>query len=147
MRVYVINTVYLVFYNSGRVEDVLIWCFCFFVSLSRPDYLWAFSHTKKTIPENDCFILYPFCFIFVVFLATAECDFTEKEAVWTGFFVRVNLKRKRKKAILFNFLCCRKKKGLSRCGRVEPWFFYGEALPGLCISVGFFLFLVWFRCF
>lgn len=68
---------------------------------------------KKTIPENDCLFL--FCILFVclfvfLFLATAECDFTEKEAVWTGFFVRVNLKRKRKKAILFNFLCCWKKK-------------------------------------
>ena len=30
-------------------------------------------------------------------LATAECDFTEREAVWTGFFVRVNKKKETKR--------------------------------------------------
>lgn len=156
--VYVINTVYLVFSTTAEESkmsssDISVSSFHSLDPALVP--VGVFRQKKKNIPENDCF----FCFVFIpfvffslfffFFLATAECDFTEKEAVWTGFFVRVNLKRKRKKAILFNFLCCRKeKKSLSRCGRVEPWFFfYGEALPGLCISVGCFLFLCFISIF
>lgn len=57
--------------------------------------------------------------------------------MWTGFFVRVNLKRKRKKAILFNFLCCRKKKKFKQMWESGAlvFFFYGEALPGLCMYI------------
>lgn len=40
----------------------------FFYSLDPAQYLWVF---QITMPENG--------------LATAECDFTEREAVWTGF--------------------------------------------------------------
>lgn len=39
-------------------------------------------------------------------------------------FVRVNLKKKRPYYLIFSVV-----KGLSRSGRVEPWF-SGEALPG-----------------
>lgn len=48
-------------------------------------------------------------------LATAECDFTEREKQRGLAFVRVNLK----KAILFNFSVV---KSLNSSEEVEPWF-------------------------
>lgn len=89
----------------------------FFYSLDPAQYLWVF---QITMPENG--------------LATAECDFTEREAVWTGFlygliffsFFFLFLK-KRPYYLIFSVV-----KSLSRSGRVEPWF-YGEALPGCCV--------------
>lgn len=62
-----INTVYLVFSKMEKSKMSFLILF-FFYSLDPAQYLWVF---QITMPENG--------------LATAECDFTEREAVWTGF--------------------------------------------------------------
>lgn len=52
-------------WKSGRCPGLILF---FFYSLDPAQYLWVF---QITMPENG--------------LATAECGFTEREAVWTGF--------------------------------------------------------------
>lgn len=84
--VYVINTVYLVFSTTAEESKMSSSDISVFVSLSRPGVSTCGRfQTKKTIPENDCLLFLSLLFSFLFFLATAECDFTEKEAVWTGF--------------------------------------------------------------
>jgi len=118
MCVSVINTVYLVFSKMGK------WKMSWFDSfLLFPVWTLHPRVLQMTLPENG--------------LATAECDFTEREAVWTGFFFfflyglikkqNTHKKQNKKTAILFNYL-----KSRSRSGGVEPWF-HGEALPASLI--------------
>lgn len=52
-------------WKSRRCPGLIL---LFFYSFDAAQYLWVF---QITMPENG--------------LATAECDFTEREAVWTGF--------------------------------------------------------------
>lgn len=78
VRVSVINTVYLVFSTMEKSKMSL---FGFFSSSS----LWTLHTTcgrlQMTMPESGLFSFRSFFFS----LATAECDFTEREAAWTGF--------------------------------------------------------------
>lgn len=63
-------------------------------------------------------------------LATAECDFTEREAAWTGFLYTGSFKKEKdtkKRPYLILFF-----KSLSRVGGWSLGF-YGEALPRCCI--------------
>lgn len=63
---YVINTVYLVF--KMETDYVLIWFLLLFRYLQV--FLW---------------VLFRLLFMWENGLATAECDFTEREAAWIGF--------------------------------------------------------------
>lgn len=117
MRMYVCKRLILYIWCSRRWKS---WrcpgLILFFYSLNPTQYLWVF---QITMPENG--------------LATAECDFTEREAVWTGFLYGL-IFLKRPYYLIFSVV-----KGLSRSGRVEPWF-YGEALPGRRVREWAFLF-------
>lgn len=97
------------------MEDALVWFLSSFYSLDPAQRVFQILKQHKTFAREW-------------FLATAECDFTERErssADWLLFFLRVNLKKQNKKRPYLIFSV----KGFSRSGRVEPWF-HGEALPG-----------------
>lgn len=64
----VINTVYVVLSKVGKSK--MSWVDSSLLLLFRPLHSTC-GCFRLTMPENG--------------LATAECDFTEREAVWTGF--------------------------------------------------------------
>lgn len=106
----VINTVYLVF---SKMEDVLYDSLLLLLLLLR---LFSTLHSTcgcfrwlcQRMGFSDCWMWF----------------YWERSSVdW--LFVRVNLKKKKKRPYYLIFSVVR---SLSRSGRVEPWF-YGEALP------------------
>lgn len=102
----VINTVYLVF---SKMEDVLYDSLLLLLLLLR---LFSTLHSTcgcfrwlcQRMGFSDCWMWF----------------YWERSSVdW--LFVRVNLKKKKKKAILFNFLCCQKFKQIWESGALVLW--------------------------